>query len=86
MHVRVQIVGKLLRGDTVLDTCHGNWLHYLEWDKGGAGGAARRLWDIRTSTVTPAAPVADPLPSDCRHREDVVHLAAKDQVRWRGGG
>ncbi|KAG2454102.1 hypothetical protein HYH02_001141 [Chlamydomonas schloesseri] len=75
------IVGKLCRGDTVIDTCHGNWLHYFEWDKGANGGRAKRLWDIRTSTVTPAVPVSDPLPSDCRNREDVVFLKAKDQPK-----
>ena len=85
-----QVVGKLCRGDTVIDTCHGNWLHYFEWDKGANGGRAKRLWDIRTASVTPAVAVADPLPSDCRNREDVVFLKAKDQVgrggSWRGEG
>ncbi|KAG2496088.1 hypothetical protein HYH03_005691 [Edaphochlamys debaryana] len=93
-HKPDQIVGKLTRisDGTVLDTCHGNWLHYLEWDGGCAGGSGRsgkekegqrlkRLWDIRTATLTPAVPVPDALPSDCRHREDVVFLAAKDQAK-----
>ncbi|PNH08715.1 Oxysterol-binding protein 9, partial [Tetrabaena socialis] len=80
-HKPDQVVGKILKGDTVVDTCHGNWLHYLEWDKGAAGGRAKRLWDIRTSAVTPAVSVANPLASDCRHREDVVFLTAKDQVK-----
>eukprot|EP00198_Chlamydomonas_reinhardtii_P005127 XP_001694463.1 predicted protein [Chlamydomonas reinhardtii] len=75
------VVGKLCRGDTVIDTCHGNWLHYFEWDKGANGGRAKRLWDIRTASVTPAVAVADPLPSDCRNREDVVFLKAKDQPK-----
>jgi hypothetical protein len=29
-----QIRGTLTKGSTVIDTCVGNWLHYLEWDKG----------------------------------------------------
>ena len=31
-----QIRGTLRRGDKVLDSCNGNWLHYLEWE-GGVG-------------------------------------------------
>lgn len=79
---RAQIVGKLLKGDTVVDTCHGNWLSHLEWDKGAAKGKAKKLWDIKGTRVTPALPSPTPLGSDCRHREDVVFLAKKDQVRW----
>ncbi|KXZ42668.1 hypothetical protein GPECTOR_125g501 [Gonium pectorale] len=90
-HKPDQVVGKLLRGDAVLDTCHGSWLHCLEWDKGLSGPpppgappaspAGRRLWDIRATPLTPAAPLAAPLPSDCRHREDVVFLARGDQIQ-----
>ena len=29
-----QIRGQLKQGDKVLDQCHGNWLHHLDWDKG----------------------------------------------------
>ncbi|EFJ40244.1 hypothetical protein VOLCADRAFT_108254 [Volvox carteri f. nagariensis] len=65
-HKPDQVFGRLMQGDTVLDTCHGSWLHYLEWDKG----------------LSPAAaPLDNPLPSDCRHREDVVYLKAGDQVQ-----
>lgn len=42
-----QIRGTLLRGEAVVDTCHGNWLHSLEWDKGVnkvRGGTGGRSW------------------------------------------
>ncbi|GIL91569.1 hypothetical protein Vretimale_18434 [Volvox reticuliferus] len=94
-HKPDQVVGRIMQGDTVLDTCHGSWLHYLEWDKGvspaaaaaaaaAAGASAnsnRRLWDIRTSRLIPAMALENPLPSDCRHRNDVVYLKAGDQVQ-----
>ncbi|GLC59093.1 Oxysterol-binding protein 4 [Pleodorina starrii] len=98
-HKPDQVVGRLMRGDQLIDTCHGSWLHYLEWDKGvapeaaaaaiaaGAGTAGpgpssqRRLWDMRTSRLSPAVPLEAPLPSDCRAREDVVFLKAGDQEK-----
>ncbi|MEW5319702.1 MAG: hypothetical protein WDW38_010840 [Sanguina aurantia] len=86
------IKGVLKQGDTVLDSCSGNWLTHFEWEKGlsaaaapvsgGKGGktSTLRLWDIRTSPLSPAIAVPAALPSDCRHRQDLVHLKAGDQA------
>lgn len=76
-----QVIGRLMKGDTVVDTCHGNWLTHLDWEKGAAKGKVRRIWDAKQSPLTPATPSANSLASDCRHREDVVFLAAKDQTK-----
>lgn len=43
-------------------------------------GKIKRLWDIKTSVLTPAAPMEDLLPSDAQQRKDVTYLKAGDQV------
>eukprot|EP00195_Chlamydomonas_chlamydogama_P002345 CAMPEP_0202921140 /NCGR_PEP_ID=MMETSP1392-20130828/77235_1 /ASSEMBLY_ACC=CAM_ASM_000868 /TAXON_ID=225041 /ORGANISM="Chlamydomonas chlamydogama, Strain SAG 11-48b" /LENGTH=373 /DNA_ID=CAMNT_0049614687 /DNA_START=173 /DNA_END=1294 /DNA_ORIENTATION=- len=75
------IRGTLKKGDTVLDTCTGNWLHFLEWEHGLDKGRTKRIWDIRHTPFSVAKPVDNPLSSDARHRNDVVFLKAGDQPK-----
>lgn len=75
------IRGTLLRGEAVVDTCHGNWLHSLEWDKGVNKGKTKCVWAIKHSVLYPAQPVDGALESDARNREDVVFLSQGDQVQ-----
>lgn len=74
---------KRTKDGAVLDTCTGNWLSHLEWETGAGAGAkrAKRVWDMTRTQLFPAQPLASSLPSDCRNREDVVHL----KVRARRG-
>ena len=75
----------------MIDSCTGNWLHHLEWDKGVSIPAAtgskktsatlKRLWDRKATPAPSSLAVEGALPSDCRHREDLVHL----QVRSMAG-
>ena len=39
---------------------------------------ARRFWTLSEEVEEEWQPVASPLPSDCRHREDLALLAAGD--------
>ena len=96
--------GTLKKGSAVLDSCTGNWLHHLEWEKGvsAAEGSSKRgskasasssaapverkrLWDRKSSPAPSSVPVEGALPSDCRHREDLVHLMVRGKGAGRGG-
>ncbi len=93
-----KVQGTLTRGAAVLDTCSGNWLDHLEWEKGlpeaaaaaaeGESAAAeeqlrqgplKRLWDKRETHAPSSVAVGEDeaLRSDCRHREDLVHLKVR---------
>ena len=71
----------------MIDSCTGNWLHHLEWEKGvslpATGGskktpaALKRLWDRKATPAPSSQAVEGALPSDCRHREDLVHLQVR---------
>ena len=79
-----QVTGSIKKDGVVLDSCSGNWLHHLEWDKGvdfpaasgskKASKALKRLWDRKTTAAPSSQAVGEALPSDCRNREDLVHL------------
>ncbi|KAH7825557.1 putative oxysterol binding protein [Monocercomonoides exilis] len=56
---------------TVLSTCFGTWLGFIDWDK-------KRYWDVRLMRPIAPTPVENPLPSDCRFRKDLQHLARKE--------
>lgn len=49
--------------------CTGNWLSHLDWGE-------QRVWTLLEEAAEAWQPVARPLPSDCRHREDLALLAA----------
>ncbi|KAL4469803.1 hypothetical protein ABPG72_022123 [Tetrahymena utriculariae] len=55
----------------IINNVKGSWLEYLEFD-------AKRYWDIQLITPANLLSTQDPLPSDCRFREDLVYLAKKD--------
>ena len=76
-----QIKGVLRRDSTVLDTCHGNWLHYLDWEKGVGRGKTKRVWDYKHSVPMLALPVENAAPSDSKHRQDLLYLKEGDQAQ-----
>jgi len=51
--------------------CQGNWLSHLDWD-------GQRMWTLHEEPVHEWIPNPDPLPSDCRFREDLRRLAEGD--------
>ena len=51
--------------------CTGNWLSHLDWGE-------ERWWTLVEEPAVEWQPVAAPLPSDCRYREDLALLAAGD--------
>eukprot|EP00197_Chlamydomonas_leiostraca_P011325 CAMPEP_0202866844 /NCGR_PEP_ID=MMETSP1391-20130828/8390_1 /ASSEMBLY_ACC=CAM_ASM_000867 /TAXON_ID=1034604 /ORGANISM="Chlamydomonas leiostraca, Strain SAG 11-49" /LENGTH=389 /DNA_ID=CAMNT_0049546831 /DNA_START=100 /DNA_END=1269 /DNA_ORIENTATION=+ len=75
------IRGTLRKQAEVVDTCTGNWLHYLEWEKGVNKGKTKCVWDIKHSMLYPCQPVDNPLESDARNRKDVVYLKQGDQTQ-----
>lgn len=52
----------------------GYWTSYLEFD-------GRRYWDLEKIDPVTVIHTADPMPSDCRFREDLIWLAKKDQSK-----
>jgi len=59
----------------ILSDVQGTWLGCIEFDND-------RLWDWQEDYVSyEPQPVRHPLPSDCRYRLDVQHLAAGDTVK-----
>ncbi|KAG1669308.1 hypothetical protein FOA52_014869 [Chlamydomonas sp. UWO 241] len=75
------VKGTITKKGAAVDSCSGNWMTHVEWDKGmdGKSSTPARLWERKTTLFTASIPVAAPLPSDCRHREDVATLRAGDQ-------
>lgn len=41
----------------------------------------RRYWDLEKIDPVTVIHTADPMPSDCRFREDLIWLAKKDQSK-----
>ena len=98
------VQGTLKKAGAAIDSCTGNWLHHLEWEKGvkkpssgggsksaagvsaGLPGGGKRLWDRKSSPAPSSVPVDGALPSDCRHREDVVFLKARSALTWHYNG
>ena len=78
MQCASQIRGDLWQGDRVVDTVSGSWLQRVEWDKGVRGGKIKCVWEVKHAAVQTPTKVDEPLPSDCRFREDLrslkVHL------------
>jgi len=67
--------GKLYKGDEVISDVQGTWLGCIEFDD-------ERLWDFNEDYVIyEAIGVDDPLPSDCRFRDDVRFLAEGDKEK-----
>lgn len=52
----------------------GSWLSHLDFDE-------ERYWTLKEEVVDCWTPIADPLPSDCRYREDLVWLSRGDLDR-----
>lgn len=75
------VKGTIKRGSTALETCVGNWLYHLDWEKEGSSKGAVRMWDARRSAPLEPSGVEAPLASDCRHRQDLLHLKAGDQIK-----
>lgn len=55
----------------VVALVEGSWLDHLDMD-------GKRMWSVETTLPHVIFPSDDPLPSDCRFREDLVALAEKD--------
>uniref|UniRef100_A0A7R9VFB2 Oxysterol-binding protein n=1 Tax=Chlamydomonas euryale TaxID=1486919 RepID=A0A7R9VFB2_9CHLO len=75
------VKGTLTKGGQAVDTCNGNWLTHLEWQKGLGKNDKNsvRVWERRSTPASRTVPVENPLASDARNREDVVHLKANNQ-------
>lgn len=70
--------GEIIRSSTekgkkkdVVAVVDGSWLDHLDVD-------GKRLWSVETTLPHVIFPADDPLPSDCRFRDDLVALAEKD--------
>mmetsp|Transcript_13156 Transcript_13156/g.24632 ORF Transcript_13156/g.24632 Transcript_13156/m.24632 type:complete len:612 (-) Transcript_13156:2918-4753(-) len=63
---------RLDRIQTELATLHGSWVKELVVTK---SGVERKLWEMDRDMPVRHSPVADPLPSDWRYREDLVWLS-----------
>jgi hypothetical protein len=79
-------VVKVIEGADKMVLCaiEGSWLTNL--DIVYANGSKERLWDAKNSEDAVPTPVKDPLPSDCRFREDLKALAAEnfdDAQKWK---
>lgn len=62
----------------------GSWLTHLDCIQGD--GSKVRLWDVKTCKPSTPVPVTNPLPSDCRFREDLKALKegnTDDAQRWK---
>ncbi|KAL6062324.1 Oxysterol-binding protein 4 [Balamuthia mandrillaris] len=55
----------------VLSRVEGCWLSHLDFD-------SKRYWDLKEVVPSTLQPVDDPLPSDCRFRDDLQALLAGD--------
>ena len=51
--------------------CTGNWLSHLDWGH-------ERCWTLLEEPPAEWEPLPNPLPSDCRYREDLTLLLAGD--------
>lgn len=72
------IRGEIIRVSTekskkkdIVAVLEGSWLDHLDID-------GKRMWSAETTLPNVIFPVDDPLPSDCRFRDDLVALAEKD--------
>jgi hypothetical protein len=65
------IEGKLLRAGQQICTIGGSWLENLKFNN-------QVYWDFDTSDLIRPHPIATPLPSDCRYREDLLALMNQD--------
>ena len=66
--------GEPQKGDEVLSRIGGTWLGCVEWDD-------KMYWDLKTDPKKyTLLDVDDPLPSDCRFRQDLIYLQRKDEV------
>ncbi|EIE27493.1 hypothetical protein COCSUDRAFT_21423 [Coccomyxa subellipsoidea C-169] len=74
-----QLHGSLRKGGADVDTVHGSWLTSVEWQRGGPGGKSLRVWDVARNPVQAPKPIIEPLPSDCRFREDLQSLQKGDR-------
>ena len=52
----------------------GSWLEYVEFN-------GKRYWDLEKIDPATLIKINEPLPSDCRFREDLLFLAKKDLTR-----
>ncbi|KAL4458310.1 hypothetical protein ABPG75_013175 [Micractinium tetrahymenae] len=54
-----------------IERCTGNWLSHLDWEQ-------QRYWTLLEERHEEWQPEEQPLPSDCRYRQDLALLAAGD--------
>jgi hypothetical protein len=59
--------GEILQDGVKVSECRGSYLDSMEFD-----GAI--FWELETSPIYKGIQHADPLPSDCRYREDMIYL------------
>lgn len=71
MKIRGEIV-KIDNPKTKLSAVKGSWTSHIEFD-------GKRYWDLEKIDPISNIHTNDPLPSDCRYREDMLWLARKDQ-------
>ena len=49
----------------------GQWTSYIEFDE-------KRYWDLKVVDPIEHVETLEPLPSDCRYRDDMIYLGRKD--------
>jgi len=64
-------ITKISNPSVVLSKVSGRWTDYLEFD-------GKRYWDLKVVDPILHIHTLEPLPSDCRFREDLIYLAKKD--------
>ena len=57
----------------------GTWLGYVEFSKAGTKDQFEKYWEMGKMQPVRPIPVENPLPSDCRYREDLIKLAEGDE-------
>lgn len=79
------IKGEIVNGEgKVVSTLFGSWLRQVE--STDCSGNKKVLWELSKLSPMVARPVDNPLPSDCRYREDLQALKAGDiegAQRWK---
>eukprot|EP01027_Heterolobosea_sp_BB2_P000650 GEZU01000949.1.p1 GENE.GEZU01000949.1~~GEZU01000949.1.p1 ORF type:complete len:374 (+),score=87.38 GEZU01000949.1:169-1290(+) len=72
-------------GKQTYGTIEGSWLGFVDFTRQGSN-TKERLWDISKFRQIRPVPVENPLPSDCRFREDLVNLKEgkiEESQRWK---
>eukprot|EP01017_Pseudomicrothorax_dubius_P034450 TRINITY_DN4722_c0_g1_i1.p1 TRINITY_DN4722_c0_g1~~TRINITY_DN4722_c0_g1_i1.p1 ORF type:complete len:695 (+),score=157.69 TRINITY_DN4722_c0_g1_i1:65-2149(+) len=67
-------ITKISAPDEILSRAKGSFVEYIEFD-------GKRYWDLEKIDPMVDIKTNDPLPSDCRFREDLIYLAKRDLVK-----